>query len=231
MRARRDLGLVGRSAERRALDRLLDEARRGRGAVLVLRGEAGIGKSSLLQHSAAHAGGFQVRRADGVESEMELPYAALHQLCAPILDGLPALPPPQRAALEVAFGLAQGRPPDPFLVALAALGLVSEAAGRQPLLCLIDDAQWLDSASRQAFGFVARRLVAEPVAMLFAVRTPAPVSDLGGLPVMHLEGLVENDARTLLESVLLRKVDSSARRRLLAEARGNPWRSSSCPAA
>ena len=153
---------------------------------------------------------------------MELPFAALHQLCAPLLEGLPALPQPQQAALEVALGLATGDPPDRFLVALAALSLVSEAGAHQPLLCLIDDAHWLDSASRQAFGFMARRLLAECVAMVFAVRTPAQESDLSGLPVMHLEGLADGDARTLLESVILRKLDVSARDRLLAEARGNP---------
>ena len=190
--------------------------------MLVIRGEAGVGKSTLLRYCTDHAADFQIRRATGVESEMELPFAALHQLCAPILDGLPSLPQPQQAALEVALGLARGDPPDQFLVALAALSLVSESAAHQPLLCLIDDTQWLDSASRQAFGFIARRLVAESVGMIFAVRIPAQERDLGGLPVMLLEGLAERDARTLLESVILRKLDPKTRDHLLAEARGNP---------
>ena len=190
--------------------------------MLVIRGEAGVGKSTLLRYCAEHASEFQIRRATGVESEMELPYAALHQLCAPMLDGLPALPQPQQAALEVALGLAQGDPPERFLVALAALSLVSEAGAGQPLLCVVDDAQWLDTASRQAFGFMARRLLADPVAMVFAVRTPAQERDLDGLPVMLLEGLADSDAQALLDSVILRKLDGNTRDRLLAEARGNP---------
>jgi DNA-binding CsgD family transcriptional regulator/tetratricopeptide (TPR) repeat protein len=218
----RDLGLVGRSKERRALDHVLDAARAGEGSVLVIRGEAGVGKSTLLRYCADQASDFHIRRAVGVESEMELPFAALHQLCAPMLDGLPSLPQPQQAALEIALGLAEGDPPDRFLVALAALSLVSDAGAHKPLLCLIDDAQWLDSASRQAFGFIARRLLAEHVAMVFAVRTPAQERDLGGLPVMLLEGLADSDARTLLETVILRKLDANSRDRLLAEARGNP---------
>ena len=204
------------------LDRVLDAARSGQGSVLVVRGEAGIGKSTLLRYCAEHASDFEIRRAIGVESEMELPFAALHQLCAPMLEHLPSLPLPQQRALEVALGLALGDPPDRFLVALAALSLVSEAGAHRALLCVVDDAQWLDSASRQVFGFIARRLVAESVAMVFAVRTPSGASDLGSLPTLHLKGLPEGDARLLLESVVLRKLDDSTRDRLLAESRGNP---------
>ena len=214
--------LVGRSSERESLDRLLDAARDHHGSVLVIRGEAGVGKSTLLTYCSEHASDFQVRRAVGVESEMELTFAALHQLCAPLLDRLDALPPPQRAALQVALGLSKGDPPDRFLVALAALSLLSEAAEQQPLLCLVDDAQWLDSASRQVLGFIARRLLAEPMAMVFAVRTPVPQAELGGLPELLLNGLADDEARTLLETVMPGRLDRGVRDRLLAEARGNP---------
>ena len=214
--------LIGRESELRQLDELLGGARDGNGSILVIRGEAGVGKSALLKYCAEHASHFDIRRAVGVESEMELAFAALHQLCAPVLDRLDALPPPQQAALRVALGLAKGDPPDRFLVALAALSLLSEAAAQRPTLCLVDDAQWLDSSSRQAFGFVARRLLAEPVAMVFAVRTPADPDELKGFPELFLQGLSRDDARKVLESVIVGRLDKGARDRILAEARGNP---------
>src|ERR671934_620305 len=165
-------GLRGRSSERELLDRLLENVRDGQSAVLVIRGEPGIGKTALLQHCAEQASGFRVARVAGVESEMELPFAGLHQLCAPMLGWLDALPEPQRAALRVALGLSSGPAPERFLVSLAALSLLAEVAAERPLLCLVDDAQWLDAASRQVLGFVARRLLAESVADVFAVRVP-----------------------------------------------------------
>ena len=166
--------LRGRRNERAALDELLAAARAGRSETLVLRGEAGIGKTALLEHAVESASDFRVLRVAGVESEMELPFAALHQLCAPLHDWLDRLPGPQRDALATTFGLSEGTVPDRFFVGLATLSLLSEAADAQPLLCVIDDAQWLDRASAQALAFVARRLVAESVVMLFAVREPMP---------------------------------------------------------
>ena len=164
--------LLDRLAERAALGGLLEGARAGQSGVLVLRGEPGVGKTALLDDTIGSAAGLRVARVAGVESEMELPFAALQQLCAPMLDGLERLPDPQRDALSVAFGLRAGAAPDRYLVGLAALSLLSEAAEQQPLLCVIDDAQWLDQASAQALGFVARRLLAEPVALVIATRQP-----------------------------------------------------------
>jgi len=160
--------LGGRRDERAVLDGLLDGARVGRSGVLVLRGEAGIGKTALLGHASESASDFTLLRTVGVESEMELAFAALHQLCAPVNDFVDRLPTPQRDALEITFGVSAGAAPDRFLVALATLSLFSEAAQERPLLCVVDDAQWLDRASAQALAFVARRLLAEPVALLFA---------------------------------------------------------------
>src|ERR1700760_1102879 len=165
--------LLDRLPERAALSRLLEAARAGRSGVLVVRGEPGVGKTALLEHAVESAAGLRVARVAGVESEMELAFAALQQLCGPMLDKLAGLPDPQRDALGVAFGLTTGPAPDRFLVGLAALSLLSEAAEQQPLLCVIDDAQWLDRASAQALAFVARRLLAEPVALLFAMREAA----------------------------------------------------------
>src|SRR4051812_31169547 len=155
--------LRGRRDERAVLDGLLDEARAGRSSVLVLRGEAGIGKTALLEHAIESASEVTLLRAVGVESEMELPFAALHQLCAPMLDFLQRLPAPQRDALEITFGLSAGPAPDRFLIGLATLSVLSDAAQQRPLLCVIDDAQWLDRASAQTLAFVARRLLAEPI--------------------------------------------------------------------
>ena len=167
-------GLFGRTRELETLGRLIAKVRSGRSAVLVVRGEPGIGKTELLRHLIAEASGFWVARVVGVESEMELPFAGLYQLCAPMLGRLGSLPEPQRRGLSVAFGLASGDSPDRFLVALAALSLIAEASEEQPVLCVVDDAQWLDQASAQVLGVLGRRLLAEPIAMVFAIRTPAP---------------------------------------------------------
>lgn len=214
--------LLGRANQREALDRLLAETRDGHGAVLVIRGEAGVGKTALLRYAAAQAVGFQVRRTSGVESEMQLPFASLHQLCRPLLDQLGSIPPPQRVALRRALGMEDGDSPDQFLVSLAALSLLSETSTQQPTLCVIDDAQWLDSASGRAFAFVARRLLADSVAMVFAVREPAGARELADLPELRLDGLADDDARALLETVVLRPLDVRVRDRLLEESRGNP---------
>src|SRR4051812_1753864 len=195
MSSRRPPVLLGRAGERQQLDRLLDNVRAGQSAVLVIRGEPGIGKTALLHYCARQAAGFRVARVAGVESEMELPFAGLHQLCAPMLGRLDALPEPQRAALRVALGLASGPAPDRFLVALAALSLLAEVATERPLLCLVDDAQWLDAASRQALGFVARRLLAESVAIVLAVRDPTHEPELAGLPHPVLGGAPAPGAR------------------------------------
>ena len=182
MAARRSPLLLGRAGERGALDRLLENVRGGQSAVLVIRGEPGVGKTALLHYCARQASGFRVARIAGVESEMELPFAALHQLCAPMLGGVAALPEPQRQALQAAFGLAAGGAPNRFVVGLAVLSLLGEVAAARPLVCLVDDAQWLDQASRQARAFVARRVLAESVALVFATRPADEAQDLGGLP-------------------------------------------------
>ncbi|HEY6886580.1 MAG TPA: ATP-binding protein, partial [Solirubrobacter sp.] len=222
MFARRPPVLLGRAVERSVLDGLLERVRGGHSAVLVVRGEAGVGKTLLLQYCSRQAAGFRVARIAGVESEMELPFAGLHQLCAPMLDRLDALPPPQQDALRVAFGLASGAAPDRFLVALAALSLLSEVASERPLLCFVDDAQWLDAASGLVLGFVARRLLAESVAIVFAVRDPAGARELVGLPELPLGRLPEHDARALLASVIPGRLDERVRTRLIAETGGNP---------
>src|SRR5215207_3378053 len=207
MAGRRPSVLLGRADERELLDRLLENVRAGQSAVLVVRGEAGVGKTALLHYCARQAAGFRVAKIAGVESEMELPFAGLHQLCAPMLGRLGALPEPQQAALGVALGLSSGPAPDRFLVGLATLGLLAEAAAERPLLCLVDDAQWLDGASGQVLGFVARRLLAESVAIVFAVRDPTDERELVGLPELRLEGLAEEDARALLGSVIPGRLD------------------------
>src|ERR1700745_2661951 len=212
--------LLDRLPERAALSRLLDGARAGRSGVLVMRGEPGIGKSALLEYAIESAAGLRVARLAGVESEMELAFAALQQLCAPMLDKLAGLPAPQRAALGIAFGLETGGAADRFLVGLAALSLLSEAAAQQPLLCVIDDAQWLDRASAQALAFVARRVLAEPVVMLFAAREPG--DPLAVLPELVIGELGDADARALLASVMPGRLDERIADQLLAEPRGNP---------
>jgi DNA-binding CsgD family transcriptional regulator len=212
--------LRGRRDELAVMDGLLHAARAGRSGVLVLRGEAGIGKTALLEHAIGSASGFTLLRAVGVESEMELAFAALHQLCAPVDDVVDRLPAPQRAALEVTFGVSAGGAPDRFLVALATLSLLSEAAQERPLLCVIDDAQWLDRASEQAMAFVARRLLAEPVVLLFAARETTDA--FAHLPELLLEGLDDPDARKLLASVIPGRLDDRVADQRVVEARGNP---------
>jgi DNA-binding CsgD family transcriptional regulator len=214
--------LAGRGAEGARLDRLLADARAGQSAVLVLRGEPGIGKTALLGYAAESAAGFQVVRAAGVESEMELPFAGLHQLCGPMLGGLGRLPPPQRDALGTAFGLSSGAQPDRFLIGLAVLSLLSDTAEERPLLCLIDDAQWLDRSSAQVLAFVARRLLAESVVLLFAEREPGELDELAGLPDLPLRELPVDCARELLASAISGPLDDRVEDRILAEARGNP---------
>jgi DNA-binding CsgD family transcriptional regulator len=213
-------GLRGRAKECALLEGLVDAIRRGESRSLVLRGEAGIGKTALLEHLIAAASDVTVVRVVGVESEMELAYASLHQLCASLLQSLPKLPTPQREALEIVFGLSVGGAPDRFLVALAVLSLLSEAADERPLVCVVDDAQWLDQASALSLAFVARRLLAEPVGIVFAAREP--VEELAHLPDLELSGLRNGDARALLNSVVAVKLDEGVRERIVAETRGNP---------
>jgi len=189
---------------------------------LVLSGEAGVGKTALLEYLVGRAAGCRVVRATGVQSEMELPFAGLHQLCLPLLDGLDRLPAPQRGALRAAFGLRAGEPPDRFLVSLAVLGLFAEMAHERPLVCVVDDAQWLDRASAEALAFVGRRLVAESVALVFAVRGADQAAQLAGLPSLVVEGLATDAARTLLRSVVRGPVDDRVLDRVVAETRGNP---------
>ncbi len=212
--------LVGRRRERELLEKLLESARAGRGAVLVVHGEPGVGKTALLDYVVQKGDSFRIARTVGVEGEIELPFAALQQLCAPILALRMGLPPPQRDALGVAFGLAPGNAPSPFLVGLAVLGLLSEAAEDRPLLCVVDDAQWLDQASAAALAFVARRFVAEKVALLFATR--AVGETLVGLPELRVEPLGHEDARALLASFLPAPVDAQVLEQVVVETRGNP---------
>ncbi len=214
--------LPGRRRECETLDRLVASVRAGESRVLVVRGEAGIGKTALLEFLGTRASGCRIARAAGVESEMELAFAGLHQLCAPMLGDLERLPGPQRDALRVAFGLQAGGAPDPFLVALAALSLLAEVAEASPLVCLIDDAQWLDQASARTLTFVARRLLAESVAMVFAVRESGEPGPLDDLPELVVEALGDGDARRLLRSAMPGLVDERVRDRIVAEARGNP---------
>ena len=211
--------LLGRVRERALLDALVSAIRRGESRSLVLRGEAGIGKTALLEYLVESASDLTVLRAIGVESEMELAYASLHQLCGPLLDRLWRLPVPQRRALEVVFGLSDGDAPDRFLVGLAVLSLVSEVSGDRPVLCAIDDAQWLDQASALSLAFVAHRLLADPVGLVFAARE---TGELQSVPELEVKGLVNGDARALLGSAVMFKLDEQVRERIVAETRGNP---------
>jgi DNA-binding CsgD family transcriptional regulator/tetratricopeptide (TPR) repeat protein len=213
-------GLTDRRSERGALDGLIDAVRAGESRVLVVRGEPGVGKTVLLDYLAGRTQGCRVARAAGVQSEMELAFAGLHQLCAPMLDHLHRLPAPQHDALRTAFGISAGPPPDRFLVGLAVLSLLSEVAGEQPLICLVDDEQWLDHASAQALGFVARRLAADPVGLVFSARVPG--AELAGLPELGVDGLREDYARELLESALAAPLDARVRDLIVAETQGNP---------
>ena len=214
--------LRGRHNECAALDRLLKSVRAGQSQVLVVRGEPGVGKSALLEYLAQSASGCRVAQAAGIEYEMELAYAGLHQLCGPMLGLRERLPDPQRDALETAFGLSAKPPPDRFVVGLAVLGLLSEVAEEQPLVCVVDDAQWLDNASALTIAFVARRLLAESVGLVVAVRQPNEVRELAGLPELLLGGLRDRDARALLDSAWPGRLDEQVRDRVIAESRGNP---------
>jgi DNA-binding CsgD family transcriptional regulator/tetratricopeptide (TPR) repeat protein len=212
--------LRGRANECALLDDLASAIRRGESRSLVLRGEAGIGKTALLEHLIAAAADLTVVRAVGVESEMELAYASLHQLCGPLLDRLDGLPVPQRQALEIVFGLSSGSAPDRFLVGLAVLSLFAAVAEERPLLCVVDDAQWLDQASELTLAFVARRLLAEPVGIVFGAREPG--EELRHLPELEVRGVRDDDARALLTSTVRFKLDEAVRDRVVAETRGNP---------
>src|SRR3954453_11335871 len=212
--------LLGRQREREGLDRLLGAARDRHGGVLVLYGDAGVGKTALLEYAMEAGADFRVARTDGVEGEMELAFAALQQLCSPSLDLIEHLPDPQREAMEVAFGLSAGRPPNPFLVGLAVLNLLSEAAEEQPLLCAVDDAQWLDRASARVLAFVARRLLAEKIAIVFAARLP--IDALAGFAELRVEPLGHRDARALLDSILPARLDERVLERIVVETHGNP---------
>src|SRR2546421_12143758 len=214
--------LLDRRSEREVLDRLLEAVRQGESRVLVVRGEPGVGKSALLEHLVEQTSGCRVARAPGVQSEMELVFAGLQQLCAPMLDRLERLPAPQRDALGTAFGLTSGGAPDRFLVGLALLGLLTEVADERPLVCLVDDAQWLDRASLQALEFVARRLFAESVALIFAVRQSGGEQPLAGVPEMVVGGLGKGDAGGRLGSGIRWPLGGRVRDRVLSGRRGNP---------
>src|SRR6476659_8292157 len=214
--------LRGRSRERKRLGRLLTGVRSGRSGGLVVRGEAGIGKTALLEQLVEQAVGCTVARATGVQADMELPFAGLQQLFGSMLGSLARLPGPQRDAVEVAFGLRSGPAPDRFEVGLALRGLLAEVAEQQPLVCVVDDAQWLDQASARTLAFVARRLMAESVALVFAVREPAEEQTFARLPELVVEGLSDEDARALLGSAIAGRVDERVIERIIAETRGNP---------
>jgi len=220
MAGERHAPLMDRIDERLIIDELLSAVRAGHSQVLAMHGEAGVGKTALLRYLKERAMGLRVVRAVGVQSEMELAFAGLHQLCRPLLDRLDDVPGPQRDALLTAFGLSAGPPPDRFLVGLAALSLLSAAAEDRPLIAIVDDAQWLDRASAQALGFVGRRLAADAVGLVFAARVPG--DEVSGLRQMTLDGLKDADARALLDSVLTGPFDERVRDRFIAEARGNP---------
>jgi DNA-binding CsgD family transcriptional regulator len=216
----RHSGLRGRAGELAALDALVEDLRSGKSRSLVLRGEAGVGKTALLDYLVDSASDVTVARTVGVESEMELAYASLHQLCAPFLDRLPRLPAPQCEALEAVFGLRAGAGPDRFLVGLGTLGLLSDVGQERPVLCVVDDAQWLDQASALTLAFVARRLRVDPVGMVFAAREPSP--ELQRLRELEVRGLSNGEARALLTSAVRYKLDERILERIIAEMRGNP---------
>ena len=212
--------LLGRGPETARLENLISDAAGGRGGALVIEGEPGVGKTALLEDAAQHAPRFSVLRVAGVESELALPYAALHQLCARMIARRDRLPSPQADAIAVALGGLAGRAPDRFLVSLGALGLLSDLAGERPLLCLVDDAQWIDQESLQALAFVARRAEADSFALIFSTRTA--LDALAGIPRVVVEGLAEPDARDLLASVVPGRLDPAVRDRIVAETHGNP---------
>jgi DNA-binding CsgD family transcriptional regulator len=214
--------LRGREGECAALDHFLDAVRGGESHAIVLHGQAGVGKTALLQYVVGSASGCRVVRAAGREYEMELAYAGVHQLCASVLDLRERLPGPQRDALATSFGLSKGPVPDRFFVALALLGLLAEVAEDQPLICVVDDTQWLDKASVQSLAFVARRLLAESVGLIFAVRDPSEMPELTGLDQLQVGGLAEDEARAILDSTLPGRLDERVRERIIAETHGNP---------
>ncbi|HEV3289281.1 MAG TPA: ATP-binding protein, partial [Streptosporangiaceae bacterium] len=209
------VGLADRRVECAALDRLVEAVRAGQSRALAVYGEPGAGKTALLDYLAGHAADCQVLRAAGVQSEMELAFAGLHQVCAPLLDRLEVLPVPQAQAVRTAFGMSAGPVPDRFLVGLAVLSLLAEVGAKQPLVCLVDDAQWLDRASAQVLAFVARRLEAESVGLVFATRVRD--GDLAGLPELAIAGLPEAEARALLDAVLAGPIDARVREQIVAE--------------
>jgi DNA-binding CsgD family transcriptional regulator len=215
-------GLHGRRVECEMLDRLVADVRAGQSRVLVLRGEPGTGKTALLDYLSQTVAGCRVARVTGVRPETEMTFAGLHQLCAPFIDRLEHLPDPQRHALRTAFNMQDGNVPDRFAAGMATLSLLSDLARERPLVCVVDDAQWLDQASAQVLAFVARHLAAAPAAVIFAVREPADARDLGGLPEFQLRGLADADARTLLDTVLIGPLDERVRDQVIAEARGKP---------
>src|SRR3954454_23562799 len=217
---RRQPTLLGRGDEWGLLDSVVAAIRQGEGQSLVVRGQAGIGKTALLEYLVRSASDLTVLRAVGVQSDMELAYAGLHQVCASLLDRRDRLPTPQRQALEIAYGLSVGGAPDRFLVGLAVLSLLSEAADERPLLCLIDDAQWLDRASALTLAFVARRLLAERVGIVFAARDPG--EEFAHLPELEVHGLLGDDARALLSATVWLRLDAPVRDRIVAETHGNP---------
>jgi DNA-binding CsgD family transcriptional regulator len=214
--------LVGRRSECEALDRLLSDALAGQSRVIVVRGDAGVGKSALLRYLSEQIAGWHVATAVGVESEMELAYSGLHQLCGPMLDNLDQLPVPQREALAKVFGQSTGATPDRFLVGLAALTLFADVAEQRPLVCIVDDAQWLDRASAQILGFVTRRLLAERIAVVCAVRTGIGDEVLAGLPELSLHGLDDSDARALLLANVYGPLDAAVCAQIVSESHGNP---------
>ena len=221
--AHRSSGLLDRASERERLEQLVAGVRAGQSRVLVIRGEAGVGKSALLRYLAdAASGGCRIVHAAGVESEMELPFAGLHALCSPMLGRVGHLPSPQRDALTTAFGLSAGPPPDRFLVGLAVLSLLADVAEEQPLVCVVDDAQWLDRVSAQTLAFVARRLLAEQLGFVFALRESGDADALAGFPELVIEGLPPDAAQLLLDATVPGLVDVRVRDQILAETRGNP---------
>jgi DNA-binding CsgD family transcriptional regulator len=222
MSTTRGVGFLGRARERERLDAMLAQARDGRSAVVVIRGEAGIGKTALLRYAARQASGLRTTEVEGIQAEMELPFAGIHRLCSPMLGGVEALAEPQQHAIRVALGISSGDSPDRFLIAVAVLNLLSASAEERPLLCLVDDAQWLDAASVETLGFVARRLAAEPIAMIFVLREPIATRALDGLPQLWLGGLDEPDARALLSRAVAGRLDDRVRDRIIAETAGNP---------
>src|SRR5258706_10600995 len=220
--SQRSTRFLDRSGERGALGQLVTGVRAGQSQVLVLRGEAGCGKTALLMRLSEAAEGCRIAWATGVESEMELAFAGLHSLCAPLLSRVRHLPAPQREALSTAFGMSAGPPPERFLVGLAVLSLLADAAEDQPLVCIVDDAQWLDHVSSQTLAFVARRVLAERVALVFAVREQGNEQVLAGLPELAIGGLTREHAGLLLDAMIQGPLDEQVKARILDEARGNP---------